>query len=388
MALNYCQISGTFEGGDGSPLSGTVTFTPSASVRAGAIPLLSVSNPVQCAIVNGALKTLSGGTVQLLATDNTGLTIIGSSGWWYWQVSVTIAGQVQPSWGFFLPYSSSPVDLYALAGQTLAQFPNPMTQAGDTIIGGASGTPERLAGNATAAREFLISQGTGTMAQPPSWAALAAGDIPPLPYARLLTPTAVKTSAYGAAAGDYVPCDTTSAGFTVTLPAAPADLSVVGVKQVIQGGMSTVTVAAGLVEDIRPGGGTSLALTLLNQGALLQYRASGGIWYVLADDLALPQLDGRYAQIGTAGWLILALPALVFTAITRNGNEAVTSASVLWPDGSPGTWTTDTLSSAFPGAVDAYHVSYGSPTVRTVTQPAVTRDAAGAVTVQPAITVT
>jgi hypothetical protein len=92
-----------------------------------------------------------------------------------------------------------------------------------------------------------------------------------------------------------VPCDTTSAGFTVTLPNAPADLSVVGIKQVIQGGTNTVTVAcAGSDAFNKAGGATSGTLTLLAQGMLLQYKSSGAIWYVIADDLALPQLDARY----------------------------------------------------------------------------------------------
>jgi hypothetical protein len=38
-----------------------------------------------------------------------------------------------------------------------------------------------------------------------------------------LIPTAVKTSAYTASANDLVRCDTTSGGFSVTLPASPAD---------------------------------------------------------------------------------------------------------------------------------------------------------------------
>ena len=59
-----------------------------------------------------------------------------------------------------------------------------------------------------------------------------------------------------------------------------------------------------------------------------------------------------------------------------------------WPDGTPGTYTADTLSSTFPGAVDAYHITYGSPVTKTFTQPAITRDpATGATTNVPAITV-
>lgn len=80
---------------------------------------------------------------------------------------------------------------------------------------------------------------------------------------------------------------------------------------------------------------------------------------------------------------------LIAGAVTRDANGAATSAPVVWPDGSPGTYTADVLSSAFPGAVDGYHVTYGSPVTKTFTQPTVTRDASsGAVTSLPAIVVT
>lgn len=81
-------------------------------------------------------------------------------------------------------------------------------------------------------------------------------------------------------------------------------------------------------------------------------------------------------------------PDLIISgAITRDSNGAATVAGVVWPDGSPGTYTADTLSGSFPGAVDAYHVTYGSPVTRTYTQPAVTRDVNGAVTDRPALVV-
>lgn len=80
---------------------------------------------------------------------------------------------------------------------------------------------------------------------------------------------------------------------------------------------------------------------------------------------------------------------LIFGAITRNSNGAATSAPVSWPDGTVGTYTADTLSTAFPGAVDGYHITYGSPVAMTVTQPTVTRDSTtGAVTNRPALVVT
>lgn len=79
---------------------------------------------------------------------------------------------------------------------------------------------------------------------------------------------------------------------------------------------------------------------------------------------------------------------LIAGAVTRNSDGAATSASVVWPDGTPGTYNATALSSAFPGAVDAYTITYGSPVTATYTQAAVTRDSTtGAVTSVPAITV-
>lgn len=141
-------------------------------------------------------------------------------------------------------------------------------------------------------------------------------------FAGKLAPTAVKTSGYTAAPNDFVPCDTTSGGFTVTLPNAPADQSVVGVKQVIQGGTNTVTVAcAGSDVFNKAGGSVSGTLTLLAQGMLLQYKASGGIWYVLADDLPLSQLDLRYLALA-GGTVTGSLGVPLKTVTTTNTTVA------------------------------------------------------------------
>ncbi|MDR6691332.1 hypothetical protein J2X55_002244 [Microbacterium sp. 1154] len=78
---------------------------------------------------------------------------------------------------------------------------------------------------------------------------------------------------------------------------------------------------------------------------------------------------------------------LIVGNITRDANQAVTSADVVWPDGKPGTFTALTLSTAFPGAVDGYKITYGSPVTKTYTQPAITRNAAGAATTVPQIVV-
>lgn len=78
------------------------------------------------------------------------------------------------------------------------------------------------------------------------------------------------------------------------------------------------------------------------------------------------------------------LDPLIVGVITRDANGAATSAGVVWPDGTAGVYTATTVSTAFPGAVDAYTVT--KPPL-TYTQSAVTRDANGAVTNRPAMTV-
>lgn len=78
---------------------------------------------------------------------------------------------------------------------------------------------------------------------------------------------------------------------------------------------------------------------------------------------------------------------LIAGSITRDSNQAVTSAAVVWPDGKPGTFTALVLSTAFPGAVDSYKITYGSPIIKTFTQPTVTRNTVGAVTNVPQIVV-
>lgn len=76
-------------------------------------------------------------------------------------------------------------------------------------------------------------------------------------------------------------------------------------------------------------------------------------------------------------------PSALFVGPITLTNGAPTAAAVIWPDGTEGNYT-GTPSAIFPGSIDAYTITYG--TTRTYTQPAVTRDAAGTITNQPAIT--
>jgi hypothetical protein len=150
-----------------------------------------------------------------------------------------------------------------------------------------------------------------------TWYGSAAAGAPSLPlaiasggtgssvrsFAGLLTPTAVKTGAYTAQPGDLAVCDTTSAGFTVTLIAAPADLTVAGVKYAK--GTHAVTVATSGTDKFNDDGTTSRTLASLGQGLAAQYSASAGVWYLLGDD---PGSGGGGVSLDTTTGDIAASP--------------------------------------------------------------------------------
>lgn len=94
-------------------------------------------------------------------------------------------------------------------------------------------------------------------------------------------------------------------------------------------------------------------------------------------------LTTRYA---TYAQLARTPEALISGPVTRDANGTPLSAAVIWPDGTAGIFTG--VPSAVLGALDGWSITYGSPLVRTYTQPAVTRNASGAISDQPANTIT
>jgi len=74
-------------------------------------------------------------------------------------------------------------------------------------------------------------------------------------------------------------------------------------------------------------------------------------------------------------------PSQLFVGTITYTSGAPTSAAIVWPDGVTGAYT-GTPSATFPGSIDAYTLTHGTTTY---TQPAVTRDANGNITNQPAI---
>lgn len=98
--------------------------------------------------------------------------------------------------------------------------------------------------------------------------------------------------------------------------------------------------------------------------------------------VAIP--PGTYAEYVA----LAADPALlIFGEVVRDVDGAVMAAGVIWPDGTLGAFSATAVSASLPGAVDSYTITYGAPVVRTYTQPAVTRDADGAVIDRPTLVV-
>lgn len=105
-----------------------------------------------------------------------------------------------------------------------------------------------------------------------------------------MSPVAVQSGAFLAAPGLYYPVSLTGGPVTATLPSAPADGSKIGFKVVAtspQSQYALTVVTSGTDKLNSSSGGTSVTLTLLNQGATFQYSVGFGLWYITSDDLPL-----------------------------------------------------------------------------------------------------
>ncbi len=154
------------------------------------------------------------------------------------------------------------------------------------------------------------------------------------------------------------------------------------------GNVQTTTATLHATEADATGNANVIATVTITAGRWTYTHATLTlVWLRLLDGTVwpIPSVDATIA----ANAAIARTPDQIITGtITRDANGALTSASVTWPDGKSGTYTADTVSTSFPGAVDGYHITHGSPVTQTYTQPTVTRDATGAVTTLPAIVVT
>lgn len=122
-------------------------------------------------------------------------------------------------------------------------------------------------------------------------------------FTRVLVPTAKKTAAYTAAAGDLVLVNAATANVPITLPTAPLDRTPVGVKVVGQTGAFVGQVITGGTDVFTDTSGATQRDLQLNQQLMLQYQASAGVWHIISDDAGgtlIDSADFRPDPTGTA----------------------------------------------------------------------------------------
>lgn len=100
-----------------------------------------------------------------------------------------------------------------------------------------------------------------------------------------------------------------------------------------------------------------------------------------------PGMTSQQVNQTIIGWAVAGAFAMVSS--TRDSNGVVTTAEIIWPDGASGTYTADTISTAFPGSTDAWHATHTvAGLTKTVTQAVVARNTDGSISSQPIITIT
>ena len=230
------------------------------------------------------------------------------------------------------------------------------------VISGFVNVPSPSAGSGSIANTTNLIKGDG------AGAGLDSG-IAATSVQKLLVPTAVKTAAYNAAAGDLIPVDTTSGSVTITLPTAPADKSILAIKHVVRGSTNVVTYTCGGSDVLNvASGSTSGTLTLAAQAVTLQYKSSSAIWYIITDDLPYGSLLAN-AQTWSAAQTFVA-PALGTpasgtlsncTGLPESGVTSLTSDLALKaPLASPTFTGTTTFSGASAFTIDASGASGGT----------------------------
>lgn len=85
---------------------------------------------------------------------------------------------------------------------------------------------------------------------------------------------------------------------------------------------------------------------------------------------------------------LAATPRSLITGMVQiDQNGVIVGADVRWPDGTPGRYSVTEQESSLGGAVNAYTITYGTPTIRTYTQRPVNRNSAGHVIFRPPLIV-
>jgi hypothetical protein len=95
VSLEVVTLTGHFTNGTGQPVTGSVTFIPSAQLTD-----MTDAEIVVPSVVTVDLNSLGQFSASLYSTDSSNLTPAG----WTWQITQNITGLPPYTWNFFLPY--------------------------------------------------------------------------------------------------------------------------------------------------------------------------------------------------------------------------------------------------------------------------------------------
>jgi hypothetical protein len=283
------------------PVMGTVSFTPPSYLVAAPESLIFPPSPVTVTLSNEGTFT-----VELVACDNADLQPTD----WTYYIEVKIPGIPVIFFNAYIPSEPSTVDL-----SDLIPVPASIGVAYGFATAAALATEvaARIAGDLTLTEAIAALSGT---------------------YARALSRTSVKTGNYSAGAGDLVPWDLSGGSYIQTLPAVPADKTVVAAKIIVTPNSTNTLTIASAGSDVfnKAGGSTTLTLLGANRGVLLQYDVLTGIWTVLSDDLPLSFLDTRYtlAPLSFAAQSVLTSGASSGSALTWTAASATVARALGW----------------------------------------------------------
>lgn len=242
------------------------------------------------------------------------------------QVATDLAGQA----GFTGAFQPLDADLTTIAGLT-ATTDNIVQSVGSAW---ASRTPAQLKTTLALAKGDVglgNVDNTSDTSKPVSTATQTALDA----KEPSLVPTASKTAGYTAVNGDYVLCDATGGGFTITLPAAAAN-RFIGVKKT-DSSANLITITRAGSDTIGATAATSVTLALQDESVVLM--ASGTNWVRRESQLSLSPLDTRFQASDADLTTIAGLTATTDSFMQSKGSawSARTVAQVLTDLAVPGT---------------------------------------------------
>ena len=194
---------------------------------------------------------------------------------------------------------------------------SPMTTLGDLEYESGASTASRLAGNTSAAKQFLTQTGTGSASAAPAWGAILAGDVPTLnqnttgsagsctgnaatatnlaggavlpdylaPAVNALTFVASGTTLVNAALGNAFNLTLTASTTTLGGPSNPVDGQVIRFR-ITQGTGGSFTLAYGSAYDFGAGSAPTLSTAAAKVDILgFEYVASISKWCYLGSGL-------------------------------------------------------------------------------------------------------